>query len=604
MALPRLNTLLITTAALLAVSGAAVADAVDEARLLAAGSDAEQANWLTFGNDYANQRYSKLEQINRDTVADLALAWEHRTGARGAFQTQPLVVDGMMVITTPGNHVTALDAATGETLWHYEHVKRVEKTRAGPTNRGPAIGHGKVYQATNDGRMIALDRMTGELVWDSLIATPAPGEVEALAAFGEDVQQAFVDGVGSFPAKMPPLVADGKVIAGVISAGYGLYQDLAQEMGFGGAPEVESKTGRRGYLVAFDAETGEEVWRWHTTKADGWEGDFTAVTADGADLQRDIEAEKAAAPSMPEAWRRGGGSTWMTPAYDAEMGLLFLGTGNPSPADADQLRPGDNLYTSSLVALEVATGAVRWHYQIIPHDIWGYDVASPPILFDLPRNYDALPVIGVAAKTGWFYAFKREDGSLLFKSEALVPQSNMFTHGSPEGVTYAPGSFGGASWSPSAFHPRTGFVYVPAIHKPATLFQKTYTDEESGDAIPYIETGYAEDGESWGVLSAVNVRRSGRIEWQVKTDKPLVGGVLATAGDLIFMGEGDGHFNALDADTGERLWRYTVDSGINAPAMTYQAGGRQYVAIAAGGSRFYGFAPGDALIAFALPDGE
>ena len=197
-----------------------------------------------------------------------------------------------------------------------------------------------------------------------------------------------------------------------------------------------------------------------------------------------------------------------------------------------------------------------------------------------------------------------ETGALLFKSEALVPQSDMFTHGSPEGVTYAPGSFGGASWSPSAFHPGTGFIYVPAIHKPATLFQKAYVDEARGETIPYIETGYAEDGEAWGTLSAVNVRRSGRIAWQVKTDKPLVGGVLATAGGLVFMGEGDGHVNALDAETGERLWRYTAESGINAPAMTYQAGGRQYVAIAAGGSRFYGFAPGDSLLVFALPEGE
>jgi glucose dehydrogenase len=589
-------------AIVLAWSAVASGEPVDGERLLAAAD--EPANWLTFGRDYTNQRYSKLAQIDHANVAGLALAWEHRTGKRGPFQTQPLIADGMMVITTPGNHVTALDSATGEVLWHYEHVKRIEKTRAGPSNRGPAIGHGKVFQATNDGRLIALDRKTGDVVWDTLIATPAPGEIEALADLGPEIQRAFIDGVGSFPAKMPPLVAAGKVIAGVTSAGYGVYQDLAQEMGFGGPPEVETKTGRRGYLVALDVETGEELWRWHTTKPDGWEGDFSATTPDGAPLQRDIAAEKAAAPEHSEAWRRGGGSTWMTPAYDPELGLIFLGTGNPSPADADQLRPGDNLYTSSLVALEIETGKVRWHYQVVPHDIWGYDVASPPILFGIPKNYDATPVVGVAAKTGWFYALHRETGELLFRSEALVPQSNMFHGGAADGITYAPGSFGGASWSPSAFHPGTGFVYVPAIHKPAKLFQKTITDEATGTSISFIETEYDEDGESWGTLTALDTRRLGKIAWQVKTGRPLVGGVLATAGGLIFTGDGEGRFSALDAKTGDYLWQVETGIGLNAPPVTYEVAGRQYVAIAAGGSRFYGFTPGDSLFAFTLPVAE
>jgi glucose dehydrogenase len=589
-------------AAILAGAAPSVAAPVDDARLLAAADSA--ADWLTFGHDYTNQRFSTLDEIDRRTVARLSLAWEHNTGAKGPFQTQPLVVDGVMVITTPGNHVTALDGATGEVLWHYEHVMRVEKTRGGPTNRGAAIGHGKIFQATNDGRLIALDRETGDLVWDSLLATPAPGEVEALAALGPEIQQAFVDGVGSFPAKMPPLVADGKVIAGVISAGYGLYQDLGQELGFGGPPEVETKNGRRGYLAAFDAVTGAEIWRWHTTKADGWEGEFSATTVDGAALDRDLDAEKTAAPAHADAWRRGGGSTWMTPSYDPELGLIFLGTGNPSPSDADQLRPGDNLYTSSLVALDIATGEVRWHYQVVPHDIWGYDVANAPLLFSIPTGYDATPAVGVGAKTGWYYAVHRKTGKLLFKSEALVPQSNMFSRGSPEGTAYAPGSFGGISWSPSAYHPGTGFIYVSAIHKPATLFEKTFTDEVSGETVSFLQTEYDEAGESWGTLSAINTRRSGEIVWQVKTDRPLVGGVLATAGDLIFVGEGNGRFNAFDAETGTRLWQFEAGPGINAPPLTYQAGGRQYVAIAAGGSRFYGFAPGDSLLAFALPTGE
>ncbi len=585
---------------LLTVAARAWAAPVDETRLLAAADDV--TNWLTFGRDYSNQRFSKLDQINRESVSGLTVVWEHHTGLNGPFQTQPLVADGMMVITTPHNNVTTLDAASGNVLWHYEHVKRVEKTRGGPSNRGPAMGHGKVFQATNDGRLIALDRDDGTLLWDSLLASPAPGEIESLAAFGAEFQQAFAAGVGSFPGKMPPLVADGKVIAGVISAGYGIYQDLAADLGLGGPPEVETRNGRRGYLAAFDVENGAELWRWHTTKPDGWEGDFRASTGDGDALNRNIEAEKAAAADHRDAWRRGGGSTWMTPAYDPELGLIFVGTGNPSPADADQFRPGDNLYTSALVALDIKTGAVRWYYQIVPHDMWGYDVAGPPILFYVPSGYDSRPAVGVGAKNGWFYAFQRETGGLIFRSGALVPQSNMYSRGTVDGVTYAPGSFGGASWSPSAYHAGTGFIYVPAIHKPATIFERSITDEATGKSLRFSLTEYDDDIETWGTLSAIDTRAAGKIAWQIETPQPLVGGVLATAGDLVFYGQGDGHFVAVDAESGNRLWSFDCRAGVNAPPVTYAVGGRQYVAVAAGGSRFFGFPPGDSVFAFALPN--
>ena len=164
----------------------------------------------------------------------------------------------------------------------------------------------------------------------------------------------------------------------------------------------------------------------------------------------------------------------MTPAYDPELGLIYLGTGNASPADADFMRPGDNLYTSSLVALEIETGALRWHFQIVPHDIWGYDTASPPILFELPSDQRSTLSVGVPSKNGWFYALDRETGDFLFKSEPFVPQSNLFFRASPEGVIVAPGGFGGASWSPSSYDPTTGIVYVPAIHKPTKMIEKTF----------------------------------------------------------------------------------------------------------------------------------
>ncbi len=581
----------------------AIAEPVDDARLKAATGDA--SNWLMFGHDYTNQRFSPQASVSPASIGRLAPRWIHQTGIAGTFQTQPLVADGMMVITTPHNHVTALDAATGIEIWRYRHKKRIAKTRGGPSNRGAALGYGKVYQATNDGRLIALDRSTGKLVWDSLMAKPGPGEVEALAARGRDAQRAFTESVGAFPAKMPPLVADGLVIAGVISAGYSRYHDYTRVLGLETPLEPIDRIGRRGYLVAFDAQTGAEKWRWHTVKADGWEGGFVATTADGVPLNRDIKAEKAAAAGAKEAWRAGGGSAWMTPAYDPDRGLLYLGTGNPSPTDADLARPGDNLYTSSLVALDVATGAIRWHYQIVPHDIWGYDTGSPPILFDVPGDQGPVAAVGVASKNGWFYVLDRSTGELLFKSEPFVPQGDMFPrpkpgpNGEDGSVPVIPGSFGGASWSPGAYDPNSGFVFVPAFHKPTRLVARTVRDPHLNTDVTYnmIEVT---DKPSWGTLTAIDTRSGGGIAWQARTDLPLVGGLLATAGGVVFAGEGDGHFSAFDSKSGKRVWRFQCGAGVNAPPVAYQVNGVPYIAVAAGGHRILGYPAGDAVISFAL----
>ena len=576
--------------------GVASADPVDTARLRTASDD--PVNWVTFGHDYSNQRYSALAQVHRGTVSRLSPAWLYQSGFVGTFQTHPLVVDGQMFITTPNNHVTALDATTGAVIWHYQHEKRIEMSRGGPSNRGAGLGYGKIFQATNDGRLIALDRYSGALVWDSLVATPGPGEVAEVAEISAEAQQAFIDGVDSFPAKMPPLVADRKVIAGVISAGYGLYHDIAASIGLEEPPEGSRKFGRRGYLAAFDAETGKEIWRWHTTKDKGWEGLFRVATPEGVPLNRRIDEEKLTAPSYSDSWRTGGGSTWMTPAYDPELGLIYLGTGNASPADADFLRPGDNLYTSALVALEIGTGTLRWYFQIVPHDIWGYDTASPPILFEWTSDQRSALAVGVPSKNGWFYALDRVTGDFLFKSEPFVPQSNLFARASPEGVVVAPGSFGGASWSPSSYDPTTGIVYVPAIHKPSKMIEKTFENAQ-GKSVNFTLTE-SSNGPNWGTLTAIDTRGGGRIVWQVRTNQPLVGGVLATAGGLVFAGEGDGYLSAFDSATGDRLWQFNCGAGVNAPPMSYEIDGVQYVAVAAGGHGVFGYAPGDAVMAFAL----
>jgi alcohol dehydrogenase (cytochrome c) len=583
--------------------GQEAAGTVDDARLLAAG-DQDDRNWITFGQDYSNQRFSALTQINRDNVRGLVPAWIFQTGVVGSFQTTPLVVDGVMYITTPGNNVAAVDAATGERIWHYRHAMRSQPFGA-LSNRGAGIGYGKVYEASDDGRLIALDQATGEVVWDVVIARPEEGETEKLAMLGPQFADMLVSGTSRLGAKMPPLVYEGKVIVGVTGAGYGLHFEDVEGRGDVGVAGIEGNFGKRGYVAAYDAETGTELGRWYTTKEHGWEGPYAETTPDGIPLNRDIAAEKAVAERYREAWRSGGGSTWMTPSLDPEMGLIFLGTGNASPQNYGFSRPGDNLYTMSVVALDVATGELRWYYQQVPHEVWGYDVASQTVLFDVPLGGRKVPAVGQASKTGWFYVNDRATGELLFKSEAFVPQMNMFSPPTPEGVLVAPGAAGGASWSPVSYDPNTGVVYIAAIHGPSrySVVEAPAEGDRSATRYTLLEEFAGGEGEAWGTLTAIDTRNGGKIRWQVRTDQILVGGVLATAGGLVFMGEGSGDFDAFDADTGKLLWRFQTGAGVNAPPIAYAVDGRQYVAVASGGSRLFGFQAGDALIAFALPEG-
>jgi len=577
---------------LLGVGHVAAGD-VDDERLAGAADDA--ANWLSFGQNYTNQRFSALDQIGVDNVDRLEPRWTFRSGAKGPFQVQPLVADGVMYVTLPGNHVVALDAATGEERWRYDHIKRFKKTQGSPANRGAALAYGKVYEATNDGRLIALDANTGALVWDRLIAQPAPGELDGLDPAAAAILRRNID---KLPAKMPPLVYRGKVIVGVTSAGYGIYYNLGVKTRQGAAPPLTDFLGQRGFVAAFDANTGEELWRWHTTRSGGWEGPYSATTHEGESLGRDVAAERIAARGVGENWRTGGSSTWSTPSIDPALGLLYVGTGNASPNDVPSLRPGDNLYASSLVALDVDTGEVRWHYQQVPQDVWGYDVASASMLFDADVDGRRVPAVGIAGKTGWFYVHDRRTGGLLYRSEPLVPQDNLFVRPSEAGVLISPGSFGGVSWSPGSFDPTSGLAYFGAIHRPTRL--TLHHAEEADGTVGYTATDIADKEPSWGILSAVDTRNRGRLRWQVKTERPLIGGVLATAGGLVFVGEGDGTFAAFNAASGERVWRHRGPAGVNAPPVSYQVGDTQFVAVAAGGSRFFGFPPGDLLVAFAL----
>ena len=423
-------------------------------------------DWPTFGRDNTNQRFSPLNQINHQTVTKLVPKWIYQTGSKGSFQTQALVIDGVMYITVPGNDVVALDAATGEEKWRYRHKSRKQKTKGGPANRGAAIARGKVFEATNDGRLIALDQNTGKIVWDRIIVTPT---IKELIGLSPEERQVLHKNIDELPAKMAPLVAGDVVIVGVTSAGYGIFYNF--DSGTEDKPkDAKQFLGKRGFIGAYDINTGVERWRWYTTKSGAWEGEFRATTPDGETLQRDIEREKALAEQHKDSWRIGGSSTWMTPSFDLDLGLIFVGTGNASPNDVFTARPGDNLYANSLVAIDVKSGATRWHYQQVPHDLWGYDVASTSVLFEYSEDDEKIPAIAVAGKTGWVYAHDRRDGRLLFKSEPVVPQSNLFKAPTEQGVLASPGSFGGVSWSPTSYDQAEQLFFVAAIHKPSRYF--------------------------------------------------------------------------------------------------------------------------------------
>lgn len=576
------------------------ANDITDARLKAAST--ENNNWLLHGRDYSNQRFSTLDQIDTKTVKRLVPKWIYQTGTSSTFQTTPLVADGTMVLSAPFSHVMAVDARTGREIWRYEHKNSAKKLCCGPANRGVALAYGKVYVATIDARLIALDLKSGQTVWDIPLVekSAAPTEDNAVLV-GDALKGQTVGGSTGVGAASAPLVTDGLVIAGITGVGYGLHIDSDRPGApLGAVVGISGRFGRPGFLAAYDATTGKKVWQFDTT-IENWEGEFRNTTLDGMPMQRDIATEKANVEKNKDAWRFGGGSIWHTPALDVERGVIYLGIGNPSPQAAGDSRPGDNLYTSSLVALELKTGKVLWHAQQIPHDIWGYDVASPPVLFDHKAGEDTVPAIAQASKLGWVYVHDRSNGKLLFKSDAYVPQENMFALPTPQGTRIAPGVGGGANWSPVSFNPTTGTIFVAGMHMPTTYRSAELPAADGKPAVPYIVMD-TEAKEKWGTLSALDLSSNGKLLWQVKTPDPLVGGVLATAGGLVFNGEGNGDFAAYDAKTGTKLWHFNCGAGVNAPPISYAIDGKQYVAVAAGGSQIWGFRQGGAVIVFGLND--
>lgn len=554
-------------------------------------------DWPSYGLGLNSQRFAPAMQINTTNVQQLAQAWVYKSGVVGSFQTTPIVQNGIMYLSLPFNHVVALDAKTGKELWRYQHERRKDwKMCCGPANRGVAVSDGKVFIGTVDARLIALNAQTGAKMWDidvveNAVQTEGQGELNQ----NDPNASKKVTGGTGIGIAMAPIVYKGKVIVGITGVGYGLHIDNpSTDAPLGAVIGVAGRFGRPGFLAAYNVNDGKRVWQFDTIPQTGWEGQFSEKLDDGTPLNRDIAQEKAAISQHPDAARFGGGSAWSTPTIDAKTDTLYFGTGNPSPQMNDVTRPGDNLYTVSLVALDVHTGARKWHYQQVPHDLWGYDLASPPVLFNYNFNGKTIAAVGQASKTGWFYIHDRTTGQLLKKSDAFVPQQNMFKKATFEGITVYPGILGGANWSPVSVDEANQRVFIAGIHAPVR-----YTLHETADKVRYAASEPTQDPR-WGLLSSVDLA-TGKVLWQTKTAQPLIGGVLATAGGLVFMGEGDGHFSAFNSQTGALLWQTKSDFGVNAPPITYTIDGVQYIAVASGGNSIFGYKQGDAVLVYALP---
>ena len=533
---------------------------VDYDRIINARSEPE--NWLTYYGTYDGQRYSQLDQIDKDSVKRLSPAWVFQAGTQGlqagastySFEASPLVVDGVMYVTGPDGKVWAIDAKTGEELWRYKHASPFDVSLCcGNVNRGVAVGHGKVYMATLNCHVVALDATTGEPVWDVTVGDVRAGESRTVA---------------------PVLVKD-MVLVG--SSG--------------------GEFGTRGHLDALDAETGERRWRCYTVPKPGEPGSETW-------------------PDDGEAWQRGGANCWVSPTYDPELELIYQGTGNPAPDFDGGVRPGDNLYTDSTVAIDVNTGEIRWHYQFTPHDLWDYDSTMENILFDGP---DGQKLLAHADKNGYFFVLDRTNGELV----RVFPFVDRITWGeiTPEGkvtpkvypdeegvpVHFWPGPAGGKEWTHMAYSRRTGLIYVPVQEVGATATRRRREFKES---IPYWGAGVAVDlDDHYGFVAAIDPN-TGEEKWRWRNEYPMCASTLCTAGGLVFQGTPTGEFVALDEETGEKLWSFQCGSGHHSSPSTYSVDGRQYIAVPTGwGGWVEGFLPGllgaaagSAMFVFALPE--
>lgn len=572
------------------------------ASALTSGALAKDIEWPLFGLDTKAHRHSPAKQIDETNVAKLTLTWEYDTGIKATFQATPIVQEGVMYVSLPFNHVVALDANTGKQKWRYTHDRdKSYPMCCGPANRGVAVANGLVLMGTVDGRLIALDSKTGQKRWDTDVVKGDTGIAEDVSTL-QGVTTGKVAGASGAGLNMAPIVYKDMVIIGITGVGYGLHiEEDIPDAPLGSVVGVAGKYGRKGFLAAYDIKTGKRIWKFDTVANQGWEGEYATHTPDGFKLPRDIAQEKSDAPKFSDAWQYGGGSAWSTPTIDHQTGTLFFGTGNPSPQMEGSSRPGDNLYTVSIVALNALTGQLKWSFQQVPHDMWGYDVASPTVLFDAMVAGKKVPAVGQAGKTGLFYVLNRETGALIKTSDAFVPQQNMYKPATTEGIEIYPGVVGGSNWSPVSVDEANRQVFVAGIHWPVKYQLHEIPAKGDKPAVKYSSMSPIMDIERYGILSAIDLD-TGKMRWRYKTRNPLIGGVLSTEGGLVFTGAGEGKLVAHSAKNGRKLWEAETEAGVNAPPITYQIGGKQYVAVAVGGNKLFGFASGQTIKAWALPN--
>ena len=542
--------------------------AVDAARLTRAHDDA--ANWMSYGRTYDEQRFSPLKKIDATNVQQLGLAWFFDLDtAHRVQEATPLVIDGVMYVSSAWSKVFAINAATGDRIWSFDPRVPGEagvNACCDVANRGVAAWNGKIYVGTIDGRLIALDAATGKPVWEELT----------------------IDKGSRYTITGAPRVVKGKVL-----------------IGNGGA-----EMGVRGYISAYDAETGKLAWRFYTVPGDPAKG-FESPAL-----------EKAAATWKGEWWKLGGGGTvWDSFVYDPELDLVYIGTGNGSPWEQEHRSPGggDNLYLASIVALKADTGEYVWHYQTTPGESWDYTATQPLMLANLKIGGAERKVIMQVPKNGFFYVLDRATGELLSAQPVLAsinwakgidlktgraienPAARFGKTGKP--FVAMPGPMGAHSWQPMAFNPQRGLVYVPINEAgfvyipdksfvPTSLSFNVATDFNAGSlpiedekAMAGVKAGTRGHLAAWDPVAQKEV-------WRVQYDHPWNGGALATAGDLVFAGSGAGEISAYKADTGSKLWTGETQAGVVAAPMTYEVEGEQYVAIEVGYGGAFALAAG------------
>jgi alcohol dehydrogenase (cytochrome c) len=516
----------------------------------------EPQNWLTYSGNYFSTRHSPLDQITPGNVRNLKLQWVYQSPVAGNWQTSPLVVDGVMYLTQRLNDVVALDAATGRAFWIFRYTPSADRiVCCGANNRGLAILGDTLFMGTLDAHLLAIDAKTGRLLWKTQVAVTKSG----------------------YSITHAPLVVKDKVIVGVGGGEYGI----------------------RGFIAGYDANTGKEAWRFYTIPGPGEPGHETWEAC----------PPKSDSFCDPEAWKHGGGSIWMTGSYDPRLNLTYWGVGNVGPDYAGAQRPGDNLYTASIVALDADTGTLKWHYQFTPHDVYDYDAVQVPVLVDNWAG-TGINVVAWANRNGNFYILDRATGRfLLGRPFVKVNWMSEFDERGrpmqtpqPAGQPTYPGNQGGTNWYSPSFSPRTGLFYIPAWEDYASIYSPSSAQYKEGTvfvgggprnmaAVPGAPGLGRGPINTWteaaghGAVIAVDPA-TGEQKWKFSMTDVTDSGILTTASDLLFTGGREGYFQALNARTGALLWKTNLGAAINAGPITFRVGNRQYVSTVAGLSLF------------------